>query len=108
MAMTQKIWSVAQGKTLLLLLLLGGLAAWANAQNPGPKPQAEAAAGPQRMEYLHQDVQADAIVQSLNDLDGQGWGIFQIVPAWQFKNDGAEAALVPKTYQVFGRRPLRK
>lgn len=60
-----------------------------------------------RMEYVHQDVQADAVVQTLNDLDGQGWTIFQIIPSWQLKNDNGQNDLLPKAYEVFGRRPAR-
>jgi hypothetical protein len=87
---------------LALLAVLGGLA---YAQQPNA-----ASVGAQavvHMEYLHQEVQVDAIVQSLNELDGQGWSIFQIVPAWQLKNDNGEATLVARAYQVFGRRPAR-
>jgi hypothetical protein len=58
-----------------------------------------------RLEYLHQEVQADALIQNLNDLDGQGWEVFQIVPSWAIKSENSESVLVPKAYQVFGRRP---
>lgn len=85
------------------LVVLAGMTAVAFAQFGGagispPRP---------RLEYLQQEVQADAIVQTLNDLDAQGWDLFQIVPAWSFKNENGEATLVAKTYQVFGRRPLK-
>jgi hypothetical protein len=87
----------------LSLAVVVGTAAVAFAQfggggSPPPRP---------RTEYLQQEVQADAIVQTLNDLDGQGWDLFQIVPAWSLKNENGEATLVAKTYQVFGRRPLK-
>jgi hypothetical protein len=89
----------------MVLALVTGLAALGLAQQPGGgKP----ATSPHvRTEYVHQEVQADAVVQSLNDLDGQGWEVFQVVPTWQIKNENGEGALVPKSYQVFGRRPVR-
>jgi len=69
--------------------------------------QAGGAKGPARhFEYVHQEIQADALTQSLNDLDGQGWEVFQIVPSWQIKNENAETILSPRAYVVFGRRPI--
>lgn len=79
-------------------------AAWALAQQAktgGGEPARE------RMEYVNQEVQANAIIQTLNDLDGQGWSIFQVIPSWQVKGEGGEAALEPRAYIVFGRRPIR-
>jgi hypothetical protein len=101
------VFSTPRAKVVswLALALLAALGALAYAQQPNA-----ASTGAQaivHMEYLHQEVQADAIVQTLNDLDGQGWSIFQIVPAWQLKNENGEASLVARTYQVFGRRPAR-
>jgi hypothetical protein len=78
-----------------------GLGLMALAQGKPAKPAAERV----RLEYLHQEVQADALVQNLNDLDGQGWEVFQIVPGWAIKSENSESVLVPKAYQVFGRRP---
>lgn len=61
-----------------------------------------------RQEFLSQEVQADAIVETLNDLSKNGWEVFQILPTWKLNNaDGAEASLVVKSYQVFGRRPAK-
>jgi hypothetical protein len=77
--------------------------AWSRQPADAPAAVDQAA----RMEYLHQEVLADSVVQTLNDLDGQGWNIFQIVPTWQFKNDNGENALVPRGYQLFGKRPLK-
>jgi hypothetical protein len=85
------------------LIVVAGTAAVAYAQFGGAGFPRERP----RMEYLQQEVQADAIVQTLNDLDGQGWDLFQIVPAWTLKNDNGETTLVAKTYQVFGRRALK-
>ena len=50
---------------------------------------------------LQQEVQADAIVQTVNDLDAQGWDLFQIVPAWTFQNANGEATLIAESYHVF-------
>ncbi len=55
---------------------------------------------------MQQEVQAGSITQSLNDFDKQGWEIFQVIPVWQVKNENAETLLVPRAYEVFGRRPI--
>lgn len=60
-----------------------------------------------KMEFLNQEVQADAIVATLNDLSSQGWDVFQLVPVWSIKNENAETAMSPRGYQVFGRRPVK-
>ena len=57
-------------------------------------------------EYVHQEVLANALTQSLNDLDGQGWEVFQVVPIWQIKNDNAETILAPRAYELFGRASI--
>ena len=67
---------------------------------------APARAASRHLEFSHQQVQADALTQSLNDLDKQGWEIFQIVPTWTVKNENDEAMLVPKSYVIFSRRPI--
>ncbi len=61
-----------------------------------------------KLEYLHQEVKSDAVVQTLNDLDKQGWEVFQVIPSWTIKNDNGETALTPTSYQLFGRRALGK
>jgi hypothetical protein len=83
------------------VLVLAGMATLAFAQFGG----AGAPAAKPKMEYLHQEVQSDAMVQTLNDLDGQGWELFQVVPVWSIRTDNGETSLAAKTYQVFGRRP---
>jgi hypothetical protein len=101
MRSSTRLWSLTSVRLWVALVLLVMVARVALAQvggAPTPRPRV-------KMEYVHQEVQADAVVQTLNDLDGQGWNIFQIVPTWQLKNENSEGALVPKTYQVFGRRP---
>jgi hypothetical protein len=90
------------------LFLVGITAAWALAQQAKPGAGAGGAEPAQvRMEYVNQEVQANAITQTLNDLDSQGWSIFQVIPSWQVKGEGGEAALEPRAYIVFGRRPIR-
>ncbi len=79
------------------LMLLAGVVALA----PG---QARPAAG--HFEYVHQEVSANTVTQSLNDLDAQGWEVFQVVPSWQIKNENAETILAPRAFEVFGRRPV--
>ena len=65
-----------------------------------------AAARPRHFEYLHQEVLTSALTQTMNDLDVQGWEIFQVVPVWQIKNENAETLLAPKSYEIFGRRAI--
>ena len=84
---------------LAFALILMGVASLAYAQAPARPARP-------RMEYLSQEVQADAIVPTMNDLDAQGWDLFQVIPSWQVKGEGGEATLVAKTYQVFGRRQV--
>jgi hypothetical protein len=81
-----------------LLILGAGLTALASGQIGGVKPPAR------HFEYLHQEILASALTQSLNDLDGQGWEVFQVVPSWQIKNENSETILSPRAYEVFGRR----
>ena len=105
MRLSGKLCSLSGIRIWVALLLVGSFAALALAQQAGGD---RAPARPRvKMEYVHQEVQADAVVPTLNELDSQGWNIFQIVPTWQFKNENSEGALVPKAYQVFGRRPVK-
>ena len=46
------------------------------------------------------------MTQSLNELDGQGWEIFQVIPAWQIKGENAETILAPRAYEILGRRAI--
>ncbi|HEV3165686.1 MAG TPA: hypothetical protein VGZ22_16785 [Isosphaeraceae bacterium] len=85
------------------IALVAALSALAVAQQPKAAPDATRV----RMEYVHQEVQADAVVQTMNDLDGQGWNIFQVIPTWQIKNDNGQSELQPRAYEVFGRRPAK-
>jgi hypothetical protein len=83
------------------IVILGGfLTALASGQIGGAKPPVR------RFEYVHQEILASALTQSLNDLDGQGWEVFQVVPTWQIKNENAETILSPRAYEVFGRRAI--
>jgi len=91
--LTRQVW--------ILPCLVLSIAAVAYAQ-VGPTPSS---AKP-KLEYLHQEVKSDAVVQTLNDLDKQGWEVFQLMPNWTIKNDNGEASLSPTGYQIFGRRPL--
>ena len=63
---------------------------------------------PARYEFLNQEVQADTVVESLNDLSKNGWEVFQIIPVWKIAPvPGGDNGLIPKSYQVFARRPPR-
>jgi len=86
---------------LAAILILGaGLGALASGQVGGAKPPTR------HFEYVHQEILASVLTQSLNDLDGQGWEVFQVVPSWQIKNENAETVLSPRAYEVFGRRAI--
>lgn len=93
-----------RGWWLGLVLLLG--AASAVYAQFGGGVQAVKVAEPPVMEFTEQEVQANQLVQTLNDLSKQHWEIFQIVPAWAVRNQNGEAELVPRAYEVFGRRPV--
>jgi hypothetical protein len=88
---------IALTTTILILIVL---APYAISQLSGPRPAAR------HFEYVHQEILASALTQSLNDLDGQGWEVFQVVPSWQIKNENAETVLAPRAYEVFGRRAV--
>ena len=88
---------IALTTTILIFVVLAPLAI---SQFNGPRPPAR------RFEYVHQEILASALTQSLNDLDGQGWEVFQVVPSWQIKNENAETVLTPRAYEVFGRRAI--
>jgi hypothetical protein len=81
------------------LLLIAVLAAATSGQVAGKGPA-------RHFEYVHQEVQPNVLTQSLNDLDGQGWEVFQIVPSWGIKNENNETVLTPRAYEIFGRRAV--
>ena len=85
--------------TIALTLVAVGMISFALARHEVPE-----AAG--KNEYLSQEVQPDAMVPTLNDLDAQGWEVFQVVPIWKVESFNGDSSLIPKSYQVFGRRPV--
>ena len=84
------------------VLIIVGSATLVFAQfGPGgpPKP---------RLEYHKQEVPASTFVTTVNDLDGQGWDVFQVVPVWTIeRGNDDQTKLVPQAYEVFARRPLK-
>jgi hypothetical protein len=60
---------------------------------------------PRLQEYTQQEVQANALVETLNEMAKQRWEIFQVVPIWKFQDQGGGAEMSPVRYQVLGRRP---
>jgi hypothetical protein len=82
------------------LLVLAGIGTSLLAGQGAAKPPGR------RFEFVNQEVQADALTQTLNDLDGQGWDIFQVTPSWAIRNENGEAQLAPRAYMIFGRRPF--
>ncbi len=93
------------GRFALVAVTLGaisvGLAFTQFTANAAPKPTPAAV-----QEFTHQEVQAALIVATLNDLSKQGWDVFQVIPGWTIKAEDGVTDLVPKTYQVFARRPV--
>ncbi len=98
--MSARLQALLGPRTMLAsaLLLIAGLTALASGQIGGEKPT------PRHFEYTHQEVLSNALTQSLNELDAQGWEIFQVIPSWQIKNENAETVLAPRAYEVFARR----
>jgi hypothetical protein len=90
---------------VLALAVVAGSTALALAQQAGGERGDPAARV--RLEYLSQEVLADDVVQTLNDLDSQGWDLVQLVPIWTFRNEAGENGLVARSYQVFARRPVK-
>ncbi|GAC1308724.1 MAG: hypothetical protein NVSMB14_13210 [Isosphaeraceae bacterium] len=60
----------------------------------------------QHLEYVREEVEAANVVAKLNELDRDGWDVFQVVPTWNVKNDDGSTSLVPQKYQIFGKKPI--
>jgi hypothetical protein len=85
---------------LLGLIVVFCAARFALAQLGAAKPKQEI------LEFTQQEVQAAQVVPTLNDLAKQRWEIFQVVPVWTVTNANGGTDMVPKSYQIFGRRPV--
>ena len=98
MALRIRSWRVWVPSLLLML----GVSTLASAQfggmGPGPPK-------PTLLEYTQQEVQANALVETLNEMGKQHWEIFQVVPIWKFQDQGGGAEMTPVRYQILGRRP---
>jgi hypothetical protein len=80
------------------LFLVLGLATLAFAQfGPGTSQHVQ--------EYTQQEVQANGLVETLNEMGKQQWEVFQVVPIWKFQDQGGGAEMAPIRYQILGRRP---
>jgi hypothetical protein len=93
--------------TFVAATLLVASAGLAYAQIGGGAGAPPAPARPVQ-EFTHQEVQAAAVVATLNDLSKQGWEVFQIIPAWTIKSEDGTTDLAPKFYEVFARRAAAK
>ena len=96
MALRIRSWRV----WLPALVLMLGLTTLASAQlggggSPGPRVQ----------EFTQQEVQANALVETLNEMSKERWEIFQVVPIWKFQDQGGGAEMTPIRYQILGHRP---
>lgn len=88
------------------VLVLGAVAAaWRPGETPASAAQDQAQAG-RRLEYTSVGVSSPNIVEAMNNLDKEGWKVFQVIPIWKFNNDAGQNELVPMSYQVFANRPL--
>src|SRR4051794_5150832 len=94
MAMRIRSWQVWFPGLVLFL----GLTALASAQIGGGSPAASV------KEYTQQEVQSNALVETLNEMGKQNWEIFQVVPVWKIQDLGGGTEMVPVRYQVLGRR----
>jgi hypothetical protein len=99
MAMRIRSWRV-WGLGLVLLI---GLTTMAFAQYGGVGSTAKPPAPP-TMEYTQQEVLANSLVETLNEMGKQHWEIFQVVPVWKFQDQGGGAEMAPIRYQIIGRR----
>src|SRR4051812_44089932 len=93
MAMRMRSWQV-WGPLLLLVLGLTTLASAQRGEAPGMAVQ----------EYTQQEVQANALVDTLNEMGKEHWEVFQVVPIWKFQDQGGGAEMSPIRYQVLGKR----
>ncbi len=83
------------------LLVVLGISSLASAQFGG----SGGASLPTIQEYTQQEVQANALVETLNEMSKQRREVFQVIPVWKFQDQGGGAELVAVRYQVLGRRP---
>jgi hypothetical protein len=98
MAIRIRSWRV-WGSALLLLLGLTTMALAQHAGKGGTNPPA-----PTTMEFTQQEVLANSLVETLNEMGKQHWDIFQVVPIWKFQDQGGGAEMTPIRYQILGRR----
>jgi len=91
---------------LASFVLLTALAGVAYAQIAGAGAASKVEGAATVYEFTNQDVQAAAVVTTLNDLSKQGWDVFQVIPTWTIRNEGEATQLVAKSYQVFARKPV--
>jgi hypothetical protein len=81
------------------LLLVLGVTTLALAQLGGAAPNPVSV-----QEYTQQEVQANALIETLNEMGKGNWDVFQVIPIWKFEDKGGGAEMTPTRYQVLGRR----
>jgi hypothetical protein len=83
----------------MMLLVLGGatLGLGQIGGKGGEAPQ-------QVQEYTQHEVQANALIETLNEMGKERWDVFQVIPVWKFEDKGGGAEMTPARYQVLGRR----
>lgn len=100
-------FSQRRSSSALLLLIFLAFAAFAAAATfARSSNNKDRSAEKRHWEYLREEADAANVVAKLNELDRDGWDVFQVVPVWNVKNDDGSTSLVPQKYQVFGKKAL--
>lgn len=59
------------------------------------------------LEFTTIAASSEGVVDSLNNLDRQGWDVMQIIPVWKITNDAGATELQASSYRIFAKRPLK-
>lgn len=65
---------------------------------PAPRPASE---------FTTISASSEAVVDSLNNLDRQGWDVMQIIPVWKLSQEEGVTELQASSYRIFARRPVK-
>ncbi len=66
--------------------------------DPAPRPASE---------FTTIAASSEGVVDSLNNLDRQGWDVMQIIPVWKLSQDAGATELQASSYRIFARRPVK-
>lgn len=59
------------------------------------------------LEFTTIAASSEGVVDSLNNLDRQGWDVMQIIPVWKLSQDSGATELQASSYRIFAKRPLK-